>query len=161
MHSPPPVRYPVGRSRTADRLLGICWMSGAACAGAAATQPILQGMADWRAWVPCAAALLSGLSLWRSRRQVVTGELTFDDGEDWSLASADGAVVATGDARIHLDLQRLMLLRVETTDRHGHWLWVDRDADRPRWRDLRRALYAGARGVAHTASRQGERFASA
>ena len=126
----------------------------------AAIHLALQGRMDWRAWVPCATALLSGLSLWHSRRQVVAGELTFD-GDGWALSSDTGTVVvAAGHARVCLDLQRLLLLRLEGADRSGHWLWIDRDADRLHWRDLRRVLYAGARRVSGNASPQGGRAVS-
>jgi toxin CptA len=137
----------------ADRLMGICWTAGAGCASAAAIGLTLQGTTGWRAWTPCAAALLSGLSLWRSRRQSIPGELMFD-GDDWSLTSTVGVVMATGRARIALDLQRLMLLRIEEDRRPGHWLWVDRDGDRSRWRDLRRVLCAGRHVTASAAQRR-------
>lgn len=145
----------------ADRLIDACWMAGAVGAGVAATHLALQGTTDWRVWLPCAAVLLSGLWLWHARRQVITGELTFD-GESWWLSSSTGVVVvAAGRACVCLDLQRLVLLRIEAVDRPGHWLWVDREADRPRWRDLRRVLYAGARGVAGDALPQDGRAVSA
>lgn len=156
MHRPPSVRYPVGHSRIADRLIGICWMAGAGCSGGAATHLVLQGMTGWRVWVPCAIALLSGLLLWRSRRRSVAGELAFD-GEGWSLSADTGGIVAIGHARVCLDLQDLVLLRLEGADRSMHWLWLDRDADLPRWRDLRRVLYADVHAAADDAPSQGGR----
>lgn len=158
MHSPPLASYPVGRSRAADCLAvavlvaGMFW-SATAAIGLAADQ----GCGSWRFLAPCMAVLLAGFSSWRFRRLAIRGTLVLEGGR-CTLSSNAGTVVATGQARICLDFQRLMLIHIEATGRwHGHWLWVDRQADRARWCDLRRALYAENDASASMAPGQGDR----
>lgn len=151
MHSPPPVSYPVGRSRAADGLLLAVLAAGVSWSGISTLLLAMQSLAGWRVLVPCMAVLLAALSSWRFREQAIQGTLALESGR-CTLSSNKGTVVAIGHARICLDFQRLMLIHIEANGRwHGHCLWVDRQADRPRWHDLRRALYA-ANDVAESAA---------
>jgi hypothetical protein len=45
-------------------------------------------------------------------------------------------------ASVALDLQSLLLVRLEEPARARRWVWVDRQALPERWLDLRRALHA-------------------
>lgn len=161
MHSPPSVSYPVGRSRAADGLSLAVLVAGMSWSGMSAIVLAMQGLASWRVLVPCMAVLLAGLSSWRFREQAIQGTLVLEGGQ-CTLSSNTGPVVAIGHARICLDFQWLMLIQIEATGRwQGHCLWVDRQADGPRWRDLRRALYAENDTAASAASGQGDRVVPA
>lgn len=156
MHSPPSVCYPVGRSRTADRLMGLGWLSGAACAAGAAFAPGLSGVADWRAWAPCALAALAGLASWHFRWRSSKGQLVLDGGQ-WSWQSEAGTASQIECPRTCLDLQGTMLLHLCTPGRSDRWLWVDRDAMPSCWSDLRRALCAGREAQAEAFTTSGDR----
>jgi hypothetical protein len=68
------------------------------------------------------------------------------DGESWQ-ASFVGLTV-TGRVSVHLDLQRQLWLKLHgTAPPSDHWLWLERDANPPAWRDLRRAVYSRAKDV--------------
>ena len=44
-----------------------------------------------------------------------------------------------------LDLQRVLLLRIEAEGAQVRWCWLHAGSDRPHWLALRRALYSRAR----------------
>jgi hypothetical protein len=69
------------------------------------------------------------------------------DGERWQACFT--GLTVTGDVSVHLDLQRQLWLKLRSsTPAADHWLWLERDADPPAWRDLRRAVYSRASGKA-------------
>ena len=79
------------------------------------------------------------LRFWRA---LPTGDLHWG-GAHWELKSAgrsvDGACLC-----VHADLQRFMLVRLESADQPPCWLWLERRAHPERWNDLRRAVYSRA-----------------
>ncbi|RZI77875.1 MAG: hypothetical protein EOP80_03150 [Variovorax sp.] len=138
MHSAPSVSFPVGRSRSAGRILLALWVTGACCAVISAC--LLNGV-GWRTAVLLAstllAAALAGRAFWRQP----TGRLHFD-GQNWSLTGTYPAPAA----RLvpALDLQSLLLVRLVMANRRSRWLWLERRSDPPRWLALRRAVYSRA-----------------
>jgi len=139
MHSAPSVTYPVARSRGAQRLLLAIWLLGA---GAAALSCLQSGGAAWRQGLPVLAVLASGAACWIAfRRDSAGGTLNFN-GRQWSLSGPGG--VAGARLRLALDLQALLLVRLEARDARQRWIWLDRRSLPARWLDLRRAIHSRA-----------------
>jgi hypothetical protein len=139
MHDPPSVSYPVGRSRSADRLHSIIWTCGACCAAAACYR--LDG-ADWRAGVLALSVAAAGVAAWRSTlRRTASAELSFD-GRHWSLAGSAG--LRGAGVKVALDFQSSLLVCLTDAGRARRWVWLDRSTLPERWRDLRRAVYSRA-----------------
>ena len=138
MHSAPSVSFPVGRSRLASRLVWAAWGLGAAVLAAWCFQ--FEGAAWRTAWL-ASAVLLAGVAAAQAARLGEGARLQWN-GQHWSC---EGAVrLHSAVATLHLDLQSLMLVRVEEAGRGAAWLWVERASCPPRWLDLRRALHASA-----------------
>ena len=135
MRNAPPVQWPVGRCH-----VGAWLAAGLGLAGVALT-------ACW-AWLAPGWRPLAGLGAWLALgglawRQVVppTGVLTWD-GEGWHWwADGDPAGNREVVPELALDLQHLLLLRLETGPRDV-WLWLTPTGDWVRWLALRRALYS-------------------
>ena len=137
MHSAPSVSYPVGRSRLARRLLLGVWALGAA--GLAAWCLQFEGAA-WRTAVLALAVLLAGVAARRGARLGAGVQWMTWGGQHWSCKGSP--CLSAARARVHLDLQSLMLVRLHEPGGAAAWLWVERDALAPRWLDVRRALHA-------------------
>ena len=140
MHGAPSVSYPVGRSRIADRLLLLLWICGACCAAAACLR---LGKADWRfgaAGGQRPRRGRGGLGEFAAPRPA--SDLNFD-GLHWSIPGAAGLHAA--DARVALDCQSWLLVRLAEPRRARRWVWLERRALPERWQDLRRAVYSRAR----------------
>jgi len=141
----PPVSYPAGRCFWAGwGLLGLSLLLLGALAAAAG-----QG-ADPREHAAAARFLNLGLAGWvlvvtwagwwwqRSPR----GQLLWREGQwQWAL---DGCGEPAPVAAVHvaLDVQCVLLLRLEGAPRAPRWLWLERRRDVARWDDLRRAVWA-------------------
>lgn len=138
MHSAPSVSFPVGRSRSAGRLLLVLWVAGAACAGAAILQ---SDAAGWRAGVEVVAVLGAGMLAALAHRRERGGELRFD-GQGWTL-TGDSSVAAARLAPA-LDMQSVLLVQLTAADRRSRWFWLERTRSPQRWLDLRRAVYSRA-----------------
>jgi toxin CptA len=139
MHSAPSVSYPVGRSRSADRLLSIIWTCGACCVAAACYR--FDG-ADWRIGLLALSVVGVGAAAWRSAlRCTASAELSFD-GRHWSLAGPAGLRAAR--VKAALDFQSSLLVCLTDARRARRWVWLDRSARPERWQDLRRAVYSRA-----------------
>jgi toxin CptA len=139
MHKAPPVVYPLGRSHFQGLLLLGLWLAGLLVL-------LLWWHAapafDWRLGMALAAALAAGAAaLWGWKNSPI-GQLRWD-GQVWHWES-QGNQAATTVLRLSvtLDLQRMLLLRLETHDHATLWLWADRSAMPERWLDLRRAVYS-------------------
>lgn len=137
MHGAPSVSYPVGRSRIADRLLLLLWVCGAC--GAAAACPRL-GKADWRAGLLVASVLAAGGAAWAGwpRRTALSAQ-NFD-GLRRSIPGAAGLQAA--DAKMALDGQSWLLVRLAEPRHAARSVWLERRAMPQRWQDLRRAVYS-------------------
>ena len=138
MHSAPSVSYPVGRSRNATRLLTVLWVAGACCAGAALFQFDHVG---WRHVLILGSVVLTATAARRTLGPVQPIDLVFD-GQDWSLSGLASRKVAR--IVVVLDLQSLLLVRLDEPTRRARWLWLERRARPERWQDLRRAVYSRA-----------------
>ena len=138
MHSAPSVSYPVGRSRNAMRVLGGLWAIGACCAGAALLQFDHWG---WRQALLVASVVLSAVAAQRTLGYGTIVDLVFD-GQEWSLSGLDARKAAK--IVVLLDLQVLMLARLDEPKQRARWLWLERRARSERWQDLRRAIFARA-----------------
>jgi hypothetical protein len=137
MHSAPSVNYPVGRSRYARRLLISLWALGVASVTLASVQA--DGF-DWRQAMLALSAVVAGAAAWTGLLQsAAPGELAFD-GRHWSMSG--GVPLRSARASVALDLQSLLLVRLDEPALSRRWVWVDREAMPERWLDLRRALHA-------------------
>jgi hypothetical protein len=138
MHGAPSVNYPVGRSRYAERFLFALWLLGACCAGAACWR--IDGL-DWRRGALMLSIAMAAGAAWRGQRRQASAAVLGFDGQHWSLAARGGG---TACARVAIDLQSLLLVRLTEHGRPACWLWLEQRAMPERWRDLRRALYSRA-----------------
>jgi toxin CptA len=139
MHGAPSVSYPVGRSRSADRLLSIIWTCGACCVAAACYR--FDG-ADWRVGLLALSVIGAGAAAWRSAlRRTASAELSFD-GRHGSLAGAAG--VRAAGIKVALDFQSSLLVCLTDARRAQRWVWLDRSTLPERWQDLRCAVYSRA-----------------
>lgn len=143
MHSAPAVVYPVGRSSFQAAIIGVGMLLGG-----------LQGAMWWLQLgqvnervvlfgvVWSAAAVLAGADWWRTP----AGHLRWR-GDVWTLARAQSPT--TGEVKVVMDLQGVMLLSWRDDSGTSSWLWVERRRAPPAWRALRCALVAHG----HTLSR--------
>ncbi|CAN5901005.1 hypothetical protein BH11PSE13_BH11PSE13_02090 [soil metagenome] len=138
MHSAPSVSYPVGRSRDASRLLGALWAIGACCAGAALYPFAHMG---WRQALLMASVVTTAMAARRTLGPALAVDLVFD-GQDWSLSGQHVRKVAR--LSVVLDMQSLMLVRLDEPAQRARWLWLERRARPERWQDLRRAVFSRA-----------------
>ncbi|RZL67732.1 MAG: hypothetical protein EOP77_03735 [Variovorax sp.] len=146
MHSAPSVIYPVGRSRDAARILWTVWAAGACCACVASYQ---FDRFDWRHVGLVLAVVLPAVALHRTLSGVLAATLRFD-GQHWSLSGAHARPIV--DIAVALDLQSLLLVRLQGAGIHCRWRWLERRSDPGRWNDLRRALYARPPAASNRAS---------
>ena len=137
MHSAPSVSYPVGRSRYARRLLVLVWAIGVAVVTLASMQA--DGF-DWRRAMLALSAVVASAAAWTGLLQSAAPARLAFDGRHWSISG--GAPLGAARASVALDLQSLLLLRLDEAARRRRWVWVDRQAMPERWLDLRRALHA-------------------
>jgi toxin CptA len=139
MHSAPPVNYPVGRSRNAERLLLILWGLGVFGVSIACVQ---SGALCWREGILLLSAVVVGTAAWTGvRRCSAPADLTFD-GQHWTMSGS--IPVRTARASVALDLQFLLLICLTESVQIRRWIWLDRNAMPAQWQDLRRALYSRA-----------------
>jgi hypothetical protein len=136
----PPVTWPVGRTPRLAWLLAGLWLAGAgAVLGAFFPASVYHGA------LLAVSVALSGIAclmFWRGQAPRTLGW----DGERWSLQPGDASDEMQ--ARVRMDLQRLMLLRLEAPQGRAIWLWAEAGRDPARWHLLRCALYSPAPSVA-------------
>lgn len=139
MHNAPPVVYPLGRSRFQALVLLACWLAGAAVL---VVWWLGAPQRDWRLWLGLVAVLGAGVMALAGWKNSPTGTLHWD-GQTWRWQGrhdlepgAARGLVAT------LDLQQVLLLKLETAGHSVLWLWAGRAAMPERWLDLRRAVYS-------------------
>ena len=139
MHGAPSVSYPVGRSRMARRVLLVHWICGACCTAAACWH---LGKVDWRSGVLVLGLLGAGMAARASALRRTAPTLLNFDGLGWSMTGPAG--LQAGQARVALDTQSSLLVRLAGPRRTSCWIWLERHAMPERWQDLRRALYSRA-----------------
>lgn len=137
----PAVLYPVGRSAVLAAGCGSIAFGGLLALGYWAAQgawrhPWWVVGAVFATWIVVVAF---ALRFWRA---LPAGDLHWG-GAHWELKSA-GRSVDGARLRVHADLQRFMLVRLESADQPPCWLWLERRAHPERWNDLRRAVYSRA-----------------
>jgi hypothetical protein len=137
MHGAPSVSYPVGRSRIAGRLFLLLWICGACCVVAACLR---LGKADWRFGLLVMSVLGAGGAAWASLLRPVPLSLLNFDGLRWSIPGA--ASLQAADAKVALDGQSWLLVRLAEPRHAARWVWLERRAMPQRWQDLRRAVYS-------------------
>jgi hypothetical protein len=139
MHSAPSVSFPVGRSRIARRLLWCIWALGAAALVAWCVQfngsPLRTAV--------LAAVLLLAAAAARQASRLGEGAFLEWNGQHWSCRGS--ATLGSAAATVHLDLQSLMLVRLQEAGRRAVWFWAERNFLPARWLDLRRALHVPIR----------------
>lgn len=129
----------MGRTLRPSAVLFSVWL----CAAAMVAVWALQATAlDWRVGVAVGgllAALAAGLKDANTRPD---GQLLWD-GSAWHWVGP-GDAVRMADARVEalLDLQGVLLLRIDKPHHRTAWLWLERRHQPARWLDLRRAVYA-------------------
>jgi len=136
MHSAPAVSYPVGRSSFyAAFMLGLHGLSAGIWVawGMVSDAFGLGHLAVLALWIISAA-----VAVWAWLRSP-TGSLIWD-GQHWIWAS--GELSRTVALSVTLDLQRLMLMQLRSSDAPPLWLWLERGAAPARWRPWRRAVFA-------------------
>jgi hypothetical protein len=137
MHSAPSVSYPVGRSRFLACVLAVLWLTGAALTALSWLRGPLVG---WNVAISCAAVLSAGLMTGQFWRRMPCGELRWD-GRGWQ---GPGGSSVPRSIRVHLDLQRHLLVSLHGPASAGRWLWLSASSQPDRWNDLRRAVYSRA-----------------
>ncbi|MDQ3271051.1 MAG: hypothetical protein M3Q12_02620 [Pseudomonadota bacterium] len=100
---------------------------------------------DWRIGTAATAAVFAGMAAWLGWRSAPVGQLHWD-GQVWRWESpgyqAGTPVLALA---VALDLQRILLIRLDNHDHASMWLWAHRSAFPERWLDLRRSVYSRRR----------------
>lgn len=145
MHSAPSVVYPLGRSLVQGLILLGVWLAGALLLGfwwAIAPET------GWRLWFTLALLLGVGVAAAWSWKNSPAGQLCWD-GQTWRW---EGRAYLSGmpagqQLTVALDLQRTMLLRLQTQNHSPLWLWAARAAMPERWLDLRRAAHSAQRAL--------------
>ena len=141
----PAVLYPVGRGAALAVACGLLVLAGLVVLGYWAVQ------GAWRHpwWVLGAAGATWGVAAVRALRfwrALPSGDVCWS-GAHWELRCS-GRIATYGRVCVHADLQRFLLLRLESADQPPCWLWAQRAARPERWNDLRRAVYPRAEAVA-------------
>ena len=138
----PPVSYPVGRTHR----LGV-WMAVLCLLGVATALWVLYSLRALEnlsliATILIASALLSGAGCWWFWRQQAPRLLRWD-GARWQLEPDVGWSGDELSVQVRLDLQRMLLLRLEQSSPRRHlWLWAEQGRDAADWHLLRCALYS-------------------
>jgi hypothetical protein len=139
LHNAPPVFYPLGRSSFLGGLLLGLWLAGALLVLAWASLASLSG---GQLLAAGAAVVLSGAATALHWKNTPSGQLVWD-GQAWCwVSAADPAGLAAPDIAVVADLQRWLLLRLESQSSACLWLWAERRAAPERWLALRRAVYS-------------------
>lgn len=96
----------------------------------------------WRQFLGQAAVLAVGLVALRGWNNTPVGQLTWD-GQLWRWEGRGYQVgVADNELLVALDLQNLMLLRLENQAHAKLWLWAELRAFPSQWLELRRAAHS-------------------
>ena len=139
LHNAPPVFYPLGRSHFLGGLLLGLWLAGALLV---LGWTRLASLSGWQLMSGLAAVPLAGLAAAMHWKKTPSGQLAWD-GQAWCwVSAADPAGLAGPDVAVVADLQRWLLLRLESRSGACLWLWAERRVAPERWLALRRAVYS-------------------
>ena len=131
--------YPLGRSYWQAFFLSALWLAALllVCVWTLASQQL-----GWRQAAGLLTLMCAGLAAWHGWKNAPVGQLAWD-GQVWRWESRGyQAGVPEYELSIALDLQNVMLLRLENQAHAKLWLWAERRAFPERWLDLRRAVYS-------------------
>ncbi len=133
----PAVSYALGRSRFLAALLGLVWLLGLAVT-----------LAWWQVaaghpgpWLGAVAVLLAGLVAVQGWWRQPLGRLSWD-GQRWAWQDARAPAGVPLWPQPVLDLQRMLLIRLQGAAGVPQWVWADAATEPGRWLDFRRALFA-------------------
>jgi len=145
VYSAPAVSYSVRRSRIHLYVITGLWLTGLfVCLlwlyGAHVT--------GWRQSLTFTVLVLAGTAALRTWWFTPTGELRWDL-TTWIWADADSVV--SGTLAVHLDFQKLLLLKYSGDGVEPRWLLLERLTNRVQWMPLRRAVYAYPRAKGRAA----------
>ena len=137
----PAVLYPAGRSAALAAGSGLLVLGGLLALGYWAVQGAWRHpwWVLWAAFATWLAAMVWALQFWRA---LPMGDLYWS-GAHWELKSSYRTVTGVR-LCVHADLQRFLLVRLESADQPPCWLWLERRLRPERWNDLRRAVYSRA-----------------
>lgn len=138
-HNAPSVSYPLERSHWQLWILLSLWLVALLVMAA---WSLTSQHVTWRQFLGQAAVLAVGLVALRGWNNTPVGQLTWD-GQLWRWEGRGYQVgVADYELLVALDLQNLMLLRLENQAHAKLWLWAERRAFPSRWLELRRAVHS-------------------
>ncbi|WP_192871563.1 hypothetical protein [Variovorax sp. JS1663] len=145
MQSAPSVSYPVGRSRIAGRLLLGLWAGGVCCAIAAGLH---FHAVDWRSGLLLMVVVGAGVAARVSTLRHTPAATLHFDGLCWSIPGTAGQQAFA--AKVALDAQSSLLVRLASPGGARRWVWLDRHAAPERWQALRRAVYSRPAPAGHS-----------
>jgi hypothetical protein len=141
MHRAPAVTFLVTRSRWHARIAAFLWILGSVTVVAITRVQPLSGTITAISFL---GLLVCGLWTLHGWTVSPTGKLSWDSqGWHWAGFAPD----ASCRVNLHLDMQWLLLLRLQDETGHTVWLWFEERARGAHWVALRRALVAYARAV--------------
>ena len=143
-HNAPSVTYPLGRSRFQAWMVSVLWLAALLVVGA---WVVTSQYVGWRQSLGLVLVVGAGLAALHGWKNSPVGQLAWN-GQVWRWEGPGyQAGVAEYELSVALDLQNLMLLRIENQAHAKLWLWVERRAFPARWSDLRRAVYSPHRSL--------------
>jgi len=138
-HNAPSVVYPLGRSHFGDLFLLGCWLTGLSLV---VLWFYTARLVDWRIGLEIFAICSVGVGIKKYGGNSPVGQLAWD-GEAWRWESSGYQTgLAEQTISVVVDLQDVLLLRLENQARAKMWLWVEKKKMPERWLDLRRAVYS-------------------
>lgn len=140
--SAPAVRFAFTRSRL--QTYALCWIAVSGClvclfwSQVASTSP-------WRLWVAAVVVVGAAFAAVWGVKRTSQGSL-FWDRHAWTFLPTKSAAGVEhsqiGTLRVHLDLQRFLLLSFHSVEGTKRWLWLDRGPDPRHWLAFRRAVFS-------------------
>ena len=138
-HNAPSVVYPLGRSHFGDLFLLGWWLTGLSLV---VLWFYTARLVDWRIGLEVFAVCSVGIGIEKYWRSSPVGQLAWD-GEAWRWESSSYQTGLTEQTiSVVVDLQNVLLLRLENQARAKMWLWAERKKMPERWLDFRRAVYS-------------------
>jgi hypothetical protein len=144
-YNSPAVQFPVVRSYMIIGMAGGIWLAGVALGVVWAGLPQMSALYAVLVALTC---LTAGLLATNYLRQTPTGILSWDR-QKWTFAAkslSSPPIEFLPNPVIQFDFQRVVFARFFSPEGRSLNLWLVADADRLRWKKLRRALFSYQRG---------------
>ena len=140
--SAPATRFPVANSRLQAYFLSSIWVCSALVG---LFWSLTASISFWRLWAAIVVIFVAaGAAIWGLKR-ACKGSLRWDR-HAWSLTLAksdsEDQQSLVGTLTVHLDFQRVLLVRFQGDNGSRRWLWLDRGFDPRAWLAMRRAVYS-------------------